>query len=334
MKNDLQEEAERARYTLRSSFYYRVESQWPRLIETVESAKQLDIVWKQTESFGISAVAWNTVNRHSIHPVLVFCHPEVIRAIPPLITYYRCLAILPQKGAHRLAFSTQGFEDGTRPNLTERQAARLSIILNGLISLLIESDSTWSLDTARTAALLNLGSQINGSWRNEVGAEGSRRVKELLISHFIAEGLVLAVNKVDSAGVESESLVTGDEVAPVDTIRSFKIQNNYTFIFGSEPDVSLKDENGILTSTIEVKYGLDPAGALERYGAAKKSFEEATRENRRVHNIYLASCITPEVRRRISEDRLVNEDFNLTEVLADAEKRTIFLKHVKHLTNL
>jgi hypothetical protein len=98
--------------------------------------------------------------------------------------------------------------------------------------------------------------------------------------------------------------------------------------------VSIRNTEGVLKSTIEVKYGLDPAGALERYGAAKKSFEQATKENRRVHNIYLASCITPEVRNRIKEDRLVNEDFNLTEVLGNAEKRSEFLRRVEHLTTI
>ena len=118
------------------------------------------------------------------------------------------------------------------------------------------------------------------------------------------------------------------------TVRSFVTSNGYTFIFGSEPDVAIRDSKGALISTIEVKYGLDPAGALERYGAAKKSFEQATKENRRVHNIYLVSCITPEVRNRIKEDRLVNDDFNLTDILGDAESRNNFLRHIEHLINI
>lgn len=332
--SSLQREAEQARYTLRSSFFYRVHSSWPNLVQMAGLARQLSPNWRGRQNLGISQSAWNRINRERIDPVLVFCHPEVIKATPALIAYYRCLALLPQKGAQRLAYSTQKFENGTRTSLTERQAVKLAQVFNGLISLLIESDPRWSLEKAQIAALLNLGTQINGSWRNEIGAEGSRRVKELLVSHFAEAGLVQAAVRTDGSQVDPGSLTGAVEAPPIETIRSFTTQNGYIFAFGSEPDISIRNANGVLVCTIEVKYGLDPAGALERYGAAKKSFEQATRDNRRVHNVYLASCITPEVRNRINEDRLVNEDFNLTEVLGDTAKREALLRHIEHLTNL
>lgn len=84
----------------------------------------------------------------------------------------------------------------------------------------------------------------------------------------------------------------------------------------------------------KVKYGLDAAGALERYGAAKKSFEQATRENRRVVNIYLPAVITPELRKRIDDDRLVNQDFNLIEVFTQSALRQRFLESFKRLIGL
>lgn len=333
-QSDLQREAEQTRYTLRSSFFYRVHSSWPNLLRTAELAKQLAVDWEARQELGISESAWKRIDKEHIDPVLVFCHPEVIRATPPLIAYYRCLALLPQKGAQRLAYSTQQFESGTRTNLTQRQAAKLAQIFNGLISLLIESDPKWSLEKAHMAALLNLGTQVNGSWRNEIGAEGSRRVKELLVIHFAEAGLVAAAVRIDGSKIEVGALTGAIEAPPIEIIRAFRTRSGHTFTFGSEPDISIHNADAVLISTIEVKYGLDPAGALERYGAAKKSFEQATRENRRVHNIYLASCITPEVRHRIDEDRLVNEDFNLTEVLGDTEKRREFLKRVEHLISL
>ncbi len=96
----------------------------------------------------------------------------------------------------------------------------------------------------------------------------------------------------------------------------------------------MRNTRGNLIGTVEIKYGLDSAAALERYGAAQKSFEAAIRENARVSNVYLASCITPEVRRRISEDRVVNEDFNLTEVLNNEAKREEFLNYISRLLEL
>jgi len=297
-------------------------------------AGNLKVNWQGRKELGISEAAWQRIQAQGVEPANVFCHPEVIKATPTLIAYYRCLALLPQKGAQRLAYTTKQFEDGKRTNLTEKQAAKLSQVFNGLVSLLIESDPKWSLEQNRIAALLNLGTQVNGSWRNEIGSEGSRRVKELLISHFSQAGLIADAFRTDGSQIKVADLVGAPEAPPIEVIRSFRTSAGYTFTFGSEPDISIRGADGTLLSTVEVKYGLDPAGALERYGAAKKSFEQATRENRRVHNVYLASCITPEVRNRISEDRLVNEDFNLTEVLGDAERRTQFLRHIEHLISL
>jgi hypothetical protein len=258
-------------------------------------AAHLKVKWESRNELGISEAAWQRVKTQGINPVNVFCHPEAIKATPPLIAYYRCLALLPQKGAQRLAYGTKQFEDGKRTSLTDRQAAKLSQVCNGLVSLLIESDPKWSLERSRIAALLNLGTQVNGSWRNEIGAEGSRRVKELLISHFVQAGVITNASRTDGSKIEVAELGGAPEAPPIEVIRSFRTSAGYAFTFGSEPDISIRKADGVLVSTVEVKYGLDPAGALERYGAAKKSFEQATRENRRVHNIYLASCITSEV---------------------------------------
>ncbi|MCK7511704.1 MAG: hypothetical protein MZV70_51770 [Desulfobacterales bacterium] len=52
---------------------------------------------------------------------------------------------------------------------------------------------------------------------------------------------------------------------------------------------------------VEVKAGGDPAGALERLGAAK-SFEDDRNLNPRVKTVYVVRCITPELQRRISQN--------------------------------
>ena len=325
---DLQQEAERARYTLRSSFFYRVHFQWTTLLALAgQQAGSSTLKWGQLQDLGISDTAWNRVQDRMINPTLVFCHPEVIQQVPTLITYYRCLALLPQKGLKPFGLSsTKNLEEGGNSNLSRPRAQRIAHVLNNLISLLIESDHNWTLEDARVAALLNFGTQINGSWRNEVGDEGSRRVKELLVGSLLEEGLVENIIKTDG------SLVTPSQEVPfVRGIRGITITGGYEITFASEPDVSIRTSQGILESTIEVKYGLDPAGALERYGAAKKSFDEAVRENSRVINVYLASAITPEVRRRMDIDRLVNRDFNLTEVLANSEIRREFIGYVRRL---
>jgi hypothetical protein len=61
-----------------------------------------------------------------------------------------------------------------------------------------------------------------------------------------------------------------------------------------------------------LKGGADPAGALERYGAAKKSFEESRRLTPKVSTILIASCITLEVQARIEHDPIITSYYNLT----------------------
>ncbi len=325
---DLQREAERARYTLRSSFFYRIHFQWTTLLALAEQqVGSSSLEWSQLQELGVSDTAWDQVQDKGIDPTLVFCHPEVVRNAPPLIAYYRCLALLPQKGLQRLAASsTKNLEEGSSSNLSRPKAQRIAHVLNSLICLLVESDSNWTLENARVAALLNFGTQINGSWRNEIGSEGGRRVKALLVGSSAESELVKNIIRLDN------SIVTpSDEVPSIEDIRGLITVTDYAITFSSEPDVSIRNSQGTLVATIEVKYGLDPAGALERYGAAKKSFEEAVRENSRVMNVYLPSMITPEVRRRIDDDRLVNQDFNLTEVLGNSERRREFIGYVRRL---
>ena len=110
----LQREAEQTSYTLRSSFFYRVHSTWQNLLQMLTQVRQLSLNWTGLEKLGISKSAWRRVSAERVDPVSVFCHPNVIKARPPLIAYYRCLALLPQKGAQRLVYSTQRFEEGKK----------------------------------------------------------------------------------------------------------------------------------------------------------------------------------------------------------------------------
>lgn len=319
MTLDLQRAAEYAQYALRSSFYYRTHYKWAELLALLHRVSAPD--WTDRQAWGISNTAWSRFHEKREAPEGVFCHPSVITLEPRLIAYYRCLALLPQKGLQRLAVGTQNLEE-SGGKLTSARAVSITRVLNNLVSLLIDSDPNWTLEGACTAALLNLGSQINGSWRNEIGNEGARRVQELVIAFALEDKRVEVMTLEDGSQIPPGELQSGMHV------RGIRLSNQFTLGFGSEPDIAVRNVEGVLVATIEVKYGLDPAGALERYGAAMRSFASATRENARVSNVYLASTITPEVRRRISEDRLVNRDFNLTEVLHNADRRKEFLNYL------
>jgi hypothetical protein len=202
-------------------------------------------------------------------------------------------------------------------------------LFNSFISHLIETDSSFSLEGALAAAHLNFGAQINGSWRNQVGVSGSEDVKALLLNYFAEERLVKEA--VTKGGVR---LSPASALRQVSEVQRFALKNGYEILFSSEPDVSVHNPKGITEVAIEVKAGLDPAGALERYGACKKSFDRALEENKAATTIYLASCITPGVRRAMKRDRLVKEDYDLGLILTKADARLEFLDHLRWLVHL
>lgn len=320
-----QREAEQARYALRAAYYYRMRDLWDGLRERVAGLADPD--WADRAEWGIAERAWAQVQQTGAAPASVFCHPEVIAAETRLIAYYRCLALLPQKGMQLLAVNTANLEEG-RGRLNAARARRIAATVNSQICALIDADPHWQLAKSHAAALLNLGSQINGSWRNAVGSEGGRQVKQLLIAFLGQQESIAGILLNDGSEVDPGPALTEP------SIRELRLTNGARMVFSSEPDVALRDAQGHLIGTVEIKYGLDPAAALERYGAAKKSFDAAVAENARVSNVYLVSCLTPEVRRRIANDRVVNADFNLTEVLNDGGKREEFLNYIRRLLGL
>lgn len=176
---------------------------------------------------------------------------------------------------------------------------------------------------------MNFGTQVNGSWRNEIGKEGTRRVKELILTFFIEEKLVKEIT------VRDETILPPVRIAPpIENVQAFTVKNDYRIAFASEPDISIVSPSGSLEGAVEIKAGIDPAGALERYGVAKKSFDKALRENKACTTVYLASCITEGVKGVMADDRLVKQDFNLTKIFVDEGARSEFLRYIKWLMHL
>ncbi|HEY8325743.1 MAG TPA: XcyI family restriction endonuclease, partial [Ktedonobacterales bacterium] len=105
------------------------------------------------------------------------------------------------------------------------------------------------------------------------------------------------------------------QVGDIGRYKALMLTNQTSIVFASEPDISLLDQDGKTICVVEVKGGADPAGALERYGAAKKSFEATRRASPAALTILVASCITHEVRTRIEGDPTISTYYNLTELL-------------------
>lgn len=303
--------AQQANYTLRSVFIYR------RLKHVLALGLQDQIVtldisgldW-QLEDLGISLTAMEKAKAAGLKPHLVFCHPEVIAANPRLVLYYRCLSAISQKGITKLLGSVVPYESGTRTSIPPERALLLARTLNCLISAILDSEPTPAFTVLLALFPAAYTVELDGSWRGQIGQRIGRQVKELLVTDLLERGHI------------SHPLLSLPELL---TKNVFTLDNGYRLAFGSEPDVAIYDPDDILACAIEVKGGMDEAGALERYGATKKSFDTALARNPRVLTVYLASCITPTVRQRINADRMVREAFDLAEVLLDPTSREHFL---------
>ena len=202
-------------------------------------------------------------------------------------------------------------------------------LFNTHVSTIIESTLTFSQRDLDALLFASAGAQINGSWLNAIGNEAEMVVKRLLSSFLVKRGLVVGL--LDKKGRSLTLDEVEDLIRILADIRAIRLQNGTSMVFGAEPDIALLSPTGQTMAVIEVKGGKDPAGALERYGAAKKSFEKTLEDNPDAITIYLASCITDEVERRLAEDATVQQVFNLTILLGDEAQRNDFLAYIGKL---
>jgi hypothetical protein len=326
-ESSLLAEANRINYRLRSTFFYRKLKEY----KTLSFSLRIDAIlkvehlynWENWIEWGIAEDAFAYINKcESLQLIEAFCHPRLIREHSILIAYYRNIAALSQKAVkYLISIDVKKFENDeeNRYSLTEMQALKLACIFNEHISLIIDS-SIESLTKEELHGLLlaSTGAQIDGSWRNAIGEEAEKIVQRLLVKEAKERNLLAAL--IPRLGTGAELYIPEkleEQLGNIERYRGLMLANHTSILFSSEPDVSLLNNQGTTVGVIEVKGGTDPAGALERYGAAKKSFEEARRSNSTAKTILVASCITTEVHIRIQNDSAISTYFNLTEILSE-----------------
>ncbi|MBD2293528.1 XcyI family restriction endonuclease [Anabaena sphaerica FACHB-251] len=324
------DEVNRINYRLRSTFFYRKIKEYKTLSFQSKVAALLPVKhlysWDNWKNWGIGEDAFAYISNHpELQLIQVFCHPRLIREYSSLLAYYRNIAALPQKAVQYLAkvnLKKIEADEENKYTLTEEKALALCRLFNEHISLIIDS-SIESLTAEELYGILlaSTGAKIDGSWRNAIGEEAEKIVQRLLIKEAKERNLLAAFIPRKGIKVEGYNPDKIDEqVGNIEDYRGVMLVNQTSILFSSEPDISLLNNQGTTVGVIEVKGGTDPAGALERYGAAKKSFEEALRINPEVKTILIASCITPEVNNRIQNDPIIFVYFNLTEILSEESR--------------
>lgn len=326
-KSNLLAETHRINYQLRSSFFYRKLKEYKTLsfcqqINDLLSVSEL-YSWEGFQNWGIGEDAFNYISHYpKLELIQVFCYPRLIREHPLLVAYYRNIAALPKKAVKYLTgidIKKIEINEENRYLLPEDKAINLAKVFNEHISLIIDSSIETLTDEELYAMLLiSTGAQIDGSWRNAIGEEAEKVVQRLIIKEAKERNLLAALIPRSGTGTVSYNPEKLEEqLGQIGRYRGVMLSNKTSILFSSEPDISILNNEGITVGVIEVKGGSDPAGALERYGAAKKSFEEALRRNATVTTILVTSCLTSEVQSRIENDPTMSVYFNLTAILSE-----------------
>lgn len=265
------------------------------------------LTFEPIEDYLISPDAWQHVRVSQIAPRFVFAHPVLLAKHPETSAYYRNMALLPQKRVTDLAYNVKSWEDGSRTTaLPDDVATEVAKLYNAVISSIVEGSTEWTLHNGYRNIVASMGVGFDGTMRNLIGRDADMQVKSRVLRWLRSNRL---------AG-------TGDPRAS-----GLNLPHGIIMRYGAEPDIAFV-RDGATVATIEIKGGRDPAGALERLGAARKSFE-ATPPG--CTNMLIAGVITKEMRRRL--DLMGNvKTFLLDDVISDGREWFSFLDEVFHHT--
>lgn len=258
------------------------------------------------EELGIDRDALERVRAAGIRRRLVFAHPQLLQDLPNASLYYRGIALLPRKRVQSIAGGVDGWEQSPpKGRVTADKALKVARLYNTVISAVVLDRLDWADDDASRNVLANVGITADGGMRNVVGQQAEAAIKERMLEFVKEAGLVVGNPSDEEAGVS--------------------LQGGVTMRFGSEPDIGF-ERNGSWAVVIEIKGGRDPAGALERLGAIKKTFDETPNDCR---NYLVAGVVTPTMRERLGEMSM-ERYFEIDDLLAREDAWGEFMNEVFH----
>ncbi len=327
-------EAHQINYRLRSTFFYRKIKEYnvlafPSMIAKLFPSQEL-YNWNERANWSIKEDAFTYISSHKeLKLIQVFCHPKLLHEYPALIAYYRNIAALSQKAVgYLVGIDVKKYEEersNVKP-LTTQEIFTLVRLFNEHVSLIINSSiENFTSQELNALLLTSTGAQIDGAWRNAIGDEAEKVVQQLLVKEVVKRSLLFAFMGSGTKIELYDSQKFEEQLYDISKYRGIQLSNQTSILFSSEPDITLMGENGVPRAVIEVKGGTDPAGVLERYGAAKKSFENTRKDVPNAKTILVASCITNEAKERIAADKTIDKFFNLTEVIKEQERYNEFI---------
>ena len=316
-------------YLLKSTFFYnRLNTNgYFSLFMKVKKFVKIEgdkLDWSKRAEWNISEDAWDIIQESGISPALVFVHPKVLKLNPSFLKFYRSVAMLPQKGLTAISKVTnidpieKGKVDASR--IKAESITKLTKAINEVLYVVVTVASGLNEKLLEGMMYATAGTNIDGSWRNQIGAEGERVIRTIILNGLLHYNEVTSFIDKANNTVEINSADAKKFTEDIDLVKTINLSNGYSVYFSSEPDVTMYNPEGDIVGIIEIKAGLDPAGALERLGAMFKSFENTLAEYPDAVTILVASCITKEVDNRLNASMVVGRNILLLILLQMTEK--------------
>ncbi len=330
-------------YLLKSTFFYNKlkANGYFDLFMDVQKMSKIEgasLNWSQRDKWKISASAWDTLTKSKIDPMLVFVHPKIIQLNPTFLKYYRSVAMLSQKGLKALTgvSNIEKIEAGKAESgkLPQKNVNNIVSIINEILSLVVSLATDLDSNEIQGMMYATAGTNIDGSWRNSIGAEGERVIRSIILKEVLAHDEVSSITDKQNKTTSIEDLQANKVIDDINTIKTVNLINGYSVLFSSEPDISMFNDEGAIVGIIEIKAGLDPAGALERLGAMFKSFENTLAEYPDAVTILVASCITDEVEARLGASMSVRQKYITAEITSNENNQRKFANRMRKILKL
>ena len=246
--------------------------------------------------------------------------------------------MLPQKGLTTISKVTnidaieKGNIDSSR--IKAENITKLTKAINEVISVVVSVASELNEKKLEGMMYATAGTNIDGSWRNQIGAEGERVIRTIILNGLLHYNEVTSFIDKANNTVEISSSEAKAFINDIDLVKTINLVNGYSVYFSSEPDVTMYDPEGDIVGIIEIKAGLDPAGALERLGAMFKSFESTLSEYPEAVTILVASCITKEVDNRLNASMVVRQKYITTDITSNDREKRKFVNRLRVIMKL
>jgi len=288
----------------KSEFFHQKLHEWRLLeiIDDLESIKGEELKWNLSQ-LNITEKAWNKVIHRGIKPIRVFCHPDVLKENAKRVSYYRMLAMVSQKSMSKIGLSVNDYENGQK-SFDDNTALEVSKHLNKIISILIEHDENIDEREFDLWRGMAAGSQAQGSWQNTKGDRAEVVIKELIERRVREKMLII------------KETTHGNS-------KKIELKDGRILVMGSEPDIGIYENNKIQIA-IEIKGGIDPAGVLERFGAALKSLGRVKKSNQKSVTVLIIQGISL-THRAIEEIKksktVIDYFFKIEDVIGNMDSR-------------